>query len=47
MMGGLVTTTVVSLFVIPSLYLGLRVVRRDEVLTQQETTAWSRRPVSI
>ncbi|MFQ6028055.1 MAG: efflux RND transporter permease subunit [Dehalococcoidia bacterium] len=38
-LGGLVTTTLVSLFVIPALYLSLRVARRAEVLTEQEATA--------
>ena len=36
MLGGLVTTTVVSLFVIPALYLSLRVSRRQEVFAGAE-----------
>ena len=35
-LGGLVTTTVVSLFVIPALYLSLRVSRRQEVFAGAE-----------
>jgi Cu/Ag efflux pump CusA len=39
MLGGLVSTTVISLFVIPALYLGLRVARREEVLVPGEVAA--------